>query len=195
MIVITGKLDQVHLLSTLEQIDKAILDRHHFSLPCPIKQPWMPAPYIPDLQTDHIETIYFPGEENSMGEITVTWLGPKWNAFLQIQAIHMLNAYLSDTPIAPLNKIFVERNDPYCTELDFRLAERSRMAITASFQNVPLDRADEIVPKLISTLHEIVNTQSIDMERMIALIRKEKLKVIQYYHYFIVLTITSLFVL
>lgn len=195
MIVITGKLDQVHLLSTLEQIDKAILDRHNFSLPCPIKQPWMPAPHIPDLQNDHIETIYFPGEENSMGEITVTWLGPKWNAFLQIQAIHMLNAYLSDTPIAPLKKVFVERNDPYCTELDFRFAERSRMAITASFQNVPLNRADEIVPKLISTLHEIVNTQSIDMERMIALIRKEKLKVIKLDLLLLVLTITSLFVL
>ncbi|KAG2212301.1 hypothetical protein INT47_001660 [Mucor saturninus] len=181
VIVITGKLDQVHLLSTLEQIDKAILDRHNYTLPCPIKQPWMPAPHIPDLQNDHIETIYFPGEENSMGEITVTWLGPKWNAFLQIQAIHMLNAYLSDTPIAPLKKVFVERNDPYCTELDFRFAERSRMAITASFQNVPLNKADEIVPTLISTLHEIVNTQSIDMERMIALIRKEKLKFLDEY--------------
>lgn len=112
-----------------------------------------------------------------MGEVTVTWLGPRWNAFLQIQAIQMLNAYLSDTPIAPLKKVFVERNDPYCTELDFRMAERSRMAISVSFQNVPLDRADEIVPKLISTLHKIVNARNIDMERMTALIRKEKLKV------------------
>lgn len=113
-----------------------------------------------------------------MGEVTVNWLGPRWNAFLQIQAIQMLNTYLSDTPIAPLKKVFVERNDPYCTELDFRMAERSRMAIGVSFQNVPLDRADEIVPKLISTLQKIVNTRNIDMERMTALIRKEKLKVI-----------------
>lgn len=163
----------------MEQIDKAILERHQYTLPSPIKKPWMPTPDIPDLQNDHIETIYFPADEesSSMGEITVTWLGPKWNAFLQIQAIHMLNAYLSDTPIAPLKKVFVERNDPYCTELDFALAERSRMAITAHFQNVPLNKADDIVPKLISALHEIVNTQNIDMERMIALIRKEKLKV------------------
>ncbi|GAA5808872.1 hypothetical protein MFLAVUS_002271 [Mucor flavus] len=181
VIVITGKLDQVHLLSTLEQIDKAILDRHHFSLPCAIKKPWMPTPHIPDLQSNHTETIYFPGEENSMGEVSVTWLGPEWNAFLQIQAIHMLNIYLSDTPIAPLKKVFVERNDPYCTELDFRIAERSRMAITASFQNVPLGKADQIVPKLVSVLHRILDTQSIDMKRMIALIRKEKQKFLDEY--------------
>lgn len=179
MIVITGKLDQVHLLSTLEQIDQAILSRQHVSsIPKSIKKPWIPAPHIPDLQENHTETIYFPGEEQeSMGEITVTWLGPKWNEFLQIQAILMLNSYLSDTPIAPLKKVFVERNDPYCTELDFRIQERSRMAITASFQNVPLNRADDIVPRLIETLHDIVNTENIDMYRMAALIRKEKLKV------------------
>lgn len=165
----------------MEQIDKAILDRQHFSLPNKlsiIKKPWIPTPHIPDLQHDHIETVYFPaGEENSLGEVTVTWLGPKWNAFLQTQAIQMLNIYLSDTPIAPLKKIFVERNDPFCTELDFRVAERSRMTITATFQNVPLERADQIVPKLVSTLHQIVNTQNIDMKRMMALIKKEKQKV------------------
>jgi Zn-dependent M16 (insulinase) family peptidase len=173
-------LDQVHLLSTLEQIDKSILERQQVSsIPKSVKQrPWIPAPHIPDLEHDHIETIYFPGQEQeNMGEITVTWLGPKWNAFLQIQAILMLNSYLSDTPIAPLKKVFVERNDPYCTELDFRIQERSRMAITASFQNVPLEKADDIVPQLIATLNEIVNTKNIDMDRMVALIRKEKLKV------------------
>ena len=160
----------------MEQIDKSILDRHHFTPT--VKKPWIPAPFVPDLENDHTETIYFPaGEENSMSEVTVTWLGPAWNAFLQIQAIHMLNAYLSDTPIAPLKKTFVEKNDPYCTELDFRMAERSRMTIHASFQNVPVNKADAIVPKLIKTLKELVNNQNIDMERMKVLIRKEKLKV------------------
>lgn len=177
MIVITGKLDQVHLLSTLEQIDKSILDKNH-NMTRNIK-PWIPAPMIPDLLHNHTETVYFPGHElEDMAEITVTWLGPHWNAFLEIQAIHMLNAYLSETPIAPLKKVFVERNDPYCTELDFRIQEKSRIAITASFQNVPLAKADAIVPKLISTLHTILNSLEIDMDRMAALIRKEKLKVI-----------------
>jgi Zn-dependent M16 (insulinase) family peptidase len=177
VIVITGKLDQVHLLSTLEQIDKSILERLP-SIPKSVEKPWIPAPHIPDIQHNHIETIYFPGEEQeNMGEITVTWLGPKWNAFLQIQAILMLNSYLSDTPIAPLKKMFVERNDPYCTELDFRIQERSRIAITASFQNVPLEKSDAIVPQLFATLQDIVNTKNMDMDRMAALIQKEKLKV------------------
>ncbi|KAG2207105.1 hypothetical protein INT46_004081 [Mucor plumbeus] len=180
IIVITGKLDQVHLLSTLEQIDKSILDKNQFTTKS-IK-PWIPAPIIPDLKNNHIETIYFPGQElEDMSEITVTWLGPNWNAFLEIQAIHMLNAYLSDTPIAPLKKVFVERNDPYCTELDFRIQERSRITITASFQNVPLAKADDIVPKLTYTLNELVNTLDIDMDRMAALIRKEKLKFLDEY--------------
>ncbi|EPB86108.1 hypothetical protein HMPREF1544_07096 [Mucor circinelloides 1006PhL] len=180
VIVITGKLDQVHLLSTLEQIDKSILDKNH-NMTRNIK-PWIPAPMIPDLLHNHTETVYFPGHElEDMAEITVTWLGPHWNAFLEIQAIHMLNAYLSETPIAPLKKVFVERNDPYCTELDFRIQEKSRIAITASFQNVPLAKADAIVPKLISTLHTILNSLEIDMDRMAALIRKEKLKFLDEY--------------
>ncbi|KAI9478470.1 MAG: Metalloenzyme, LuxS/M16 peptidase-like protein [Benjaminiella poitrasii] len=185
LIVVTGKIDQVDFLSTLEQIDKSILERQHACIHknnLTFKKTWIPAPYIPDLEHNHVETIYFPGEEHEkMGEITVTWLGPKWNEFLGIQAIQMLNSYLSDTPIAPLKKVFVEKDDPYCTELDFRLQERSRVAITATFQNVPLDKADDVVSVLFSTLRSILDRQEIDMKRMAALIRKEKLKILDEY--------------
>jgi Zn-dependent M16 (insulinase) family peptidase len=80
VIVITGKLDQVHLMSTLEQIDKAILDRSlPFTPAVPSKRTWVPSPFIPDLEKNTIETICFPGEAETLGEIAVTWLGPQWN--------------------------------------------------------------------------------------------------------------------
>lgn len=77
VIIITGKLDQVHLLSTLEQIDKSILDRRVPKVPKP--RPWNPAPEIPNLKHNTVETVLFPGESESLGEVTVTWLGPRWN--------------------------------------------------------------------------------------------------------------------
>ncbi|KAI8993250.1 Metalloenzyme, LuxS/M16 peptidase-like protein [Pilobolus umbonatus] len=170
IIVITGKMDQAQLLSTLRQIDKSILSRTHHSqlMTASIQKPWMPLPVIPNMESSSIETVYFPSESSSLCEIT---------AFLDIQAIHILNSYLVDTPIAPLNKLFVEHNSPYCTELDFRVAERSRLAMTLGFQNVPIEKADEIVPMLIPALNEIYYNQQIDMQRMKILIEKERLKV------------------
>ncbi|KAI8067714.1 Metalloenzyme, LuxS/M16 peptidase-like protein [Gilbertella persicaria] len=181
-IIITGKLDRVGLLSTLEQIDIAIMDRQrHLQCLKASTNPWIPAPLIPDLAYSQTETVYFPESSSTMGNITVTWLGPRWNAFLDVQAIHVLNAYLSESPISPLKKLFVEQSDPYCTELDFQIQERSRLSITAHFQNVPLHKADLLVPKLVSALEDIYATQAIDMDRMKVLIYKEKLKFLDDY--------------
>jgi Zn-dependent M16 (insulinase) family peptidase len=57
------------------------------------------------------------------------------------------------------------------------MAERSRVAMTVTFQNVPVHKADDVPALLISTLQNIVNNEDIDMERMKGLIQKEKLKV------------------
>ncbi|KAI8366274.1 Metalloenzyme, LuxS/M16 peptidase-like protein [Choanephora cucurbitarum] len=186
-ILIVGKLDSVHLLSALEHIDKSILDRQHYDHgnQQSVKnhsKPWIPAPHIPDIIHNQIETVYFPEESsNNLGNITVTWLGPSWNEFLKIQSMHILNAYLSDSPISPLKRAFVEQSEPHCTELGFRMQERSRIAMTADFQNVPLDKADQLVPKLMAILRSIFLKQDIDMKRMQALICKERLKFLDEY--------------
>ncbi|ORE01778.1 hypothetical protein BCV72DRAFT_235791 [Rhizopus microsporus var. microsporus] len=179
VIIITGKLDQVHLSSTLEQIDKSILDRRVPKVPK--LRPWNPAPKIPNLKHNTIETVLFPGEPESLGEVTVTWLGPRWNEFLEIQAIYMMNIYLTDTPISPLKRLFVECKDPYCSEVDFRIAERSRVAATLTLRNVQLDKIDTVIPKLMAALRDIVAELDFDITRMITLIQKEKLRIFDEY--------------
>ncbi|CAO3700145.1 unnamed protein product [Rhizopus microsporus] len=179
VIIITGKLDQVHLLSTLEQIDNSILDRHVPKVPKP--RPWNPAPEIPNLKHNTVETVLFPGEPESLGEVTVTWLGPRWNEFLEIQAIYMMNTYLTDTPISPLKRLFVECKSPYCSEVDFRIVERSRVAVTLMLRNVQLDKIDTVIPKLMEALQNIVAESDFDMTRMLTLIQKEKLRIFDEY--------------
>lgn len=90
----------------------------------------------------------------------------------------MMNTYLTDTPISSLKRLFVECKDPYCSEVDFRIVERSRVAVTLTLRNVQLDKIDTVIPKLMAALRNIVAESDFDMSRMLTLIQKEKLRVI-----------------
>ena len=58
------------------------------------------------------ETVEFPEKDESVGEVQIGYLGPSPTDFLERKALDILGLYLTSSPVAPLNKEYVEVENP-----------------------------------------------------------------------------------
>ncbi|KAI8067548.1 Metalloenzyme, LuxS/M16 peptidase-like protein [Gongronella butleri] len=172
-IIISGKVDPDRLMDTLETIDQHI-ETH--SPRRPTVRPWATLKSLPDIPKSITETVLFPDTNESVGDITMTWLGPAWNDAVGLAAIQMMHTYLSDSSISPLQRLLVETDQPLCTDIDFRITELKRIMITASMENVSIEHADKVVPMVLQHFNDMVANHDFDMKRMKTIIERERLK-------------------
>lgn len=86
----------------------------------------------------------------------------------------VLTTYLTDSPIAPLNKAFVEIPEPFCTSIDLYTSNRVAVNELAFYlSDVPTEHLDGMSAKLRKVLTGIVD-EGVDMERMGMVLRREK---------------------
>jgi Zn-dependent M16 (insulinase) family peptidase len=72
-LIITGKVDHAKLLKVLEPVEANILSK---PTPPAMKRPWVESGPVPKLAKTVEETVLFPDEDESMGEIMISWNGP-----------------------------------------------------------------------------------------------------------------------
>ena len=81
-LIIVGEVDHVDLLSKLDDFEGTIIQ----DIPppdAPFKRPWTKSAQPPPLKNSSVETVEFPEEDESSGEITISFLGPDCNDELQ----------------------------------------------------------------------------------------------------------------
>ena len=81
-LVVVGEVDHGGLLSKLDDFEGTIIQ----DIPppdAPFKRPWTDSAQTPSLQTTSVETVEFPEEDESSGEIMISFLGPDCNDDLQ----------------------------------------------------------------------------------------------------------------
>lgn len=77
-LVIIGQVDHIDLLRILDKFEDSIID----DIPppdAPFTRPWVESQPAPPLERSLLETVEFPEEDESSGEITVTFFGPSCN--------------------------------------------------------------------------------------------------------------------
>ncbi|EST04590.1 Peptidase M16, C-terminal domain protein [Kalmanozyma brasiliensis GHG001] len=120
----------------------------------------------------------FPEKDESVGEIQVSWVGPKFQDWMSSEAVNILSTYLTDSPVSAIQKAFVERDDPLCTDAYFGSTDKAGATLlSAYFSSVPSDQLDRLDQQLIDLLAGIVK-EGIDMDRMQMVIKRDKLKVL-----------------
>lgn len=83
-LVIVGEVDHVDLLQILDQFEETILQ----DIPkpeAPFKRPWVESKQTPPLEKSFLETVEFPEEDESTGEILVSFFGPSCNDTLHCE--------------------------------------------------------------------------------------------------------------
>jgi Zn-dependent M16 (insulinase) family peptidase len=81
-LVLIGEIDREHLLQILDQFESSILTDVP-SMDAPFKRPWIDSDPTPPLSKSVIDTVKFPEEDESSGEIMIAFFGPKANDNLQ----------------------------------------------------------------------------------------------------------------
>jgi len=82
--------------------------------------------------------------------------------------------YLTSTCISPLQKKFIETDDPYASNIDYMILNYSTSALVFCFENVPKDKIPLIKELLMKVLQDIYNIGegAIDMKRMRNVVHK-----------------------
>ena len=74
-LIIMGDIDHTHLLNVLDRFESTILE----DIPspnAPFKRPWLDSKQAPSLANSATEFVVFPDEDESSGEILISFLGP-----------------------------------------------------------------------------------------------------------------------
>ncbi|WRT68029.1 uncharacterized protein IL334_005004 [Kwoniella shivajii] len=133
---------------------------------------------IPESVTKVVE---FMEEDESVGEISLTYLGPSPTDYFTNTAINVLTDYLSLSATAPLSKEFIEIPKPYCTSIDFYSSDRvNHNEVQVYIADVPAKHLQSMGQKFKDALTKTVKEKDIDMERMGRILRRDKRKLLDY---------------
>ncbi|MBW0466041.1 hypothetical protein O181_005756 [Austropuccinia psidii MF-1] len=179
-LLVTGKLDLTVLLKTLqEQVEPSILEHGQNHIPKSWKRPFLETSSKGGAVLDKNQTltVEFPSQDESLGEILLSWIGPKANEFLPQVALTILGTYLSEHKVSPLSKNFIETASPLCTSISFAQSDGEQLLLHLSLSSVPAEHLLTIGDSLRKTFAE--EAELINMDRMGLLIQREMLKVEQ----------------
>lgn len=92
-----------------------------------------------------------------------------------LEAYKLIMKYLTNTQVSPFEVAFVENNDPLATSVSSDTLEVRKPALLIEFENVPVDRLDEVIPKMDQLLQDIVDAgpDDFDLERITNFIDRE----------------------
>ncbi|GAC99682.1 hypothetical protein PHSY_007285 [Pseudozyma hubeiensis SY62] len=122
--------------------------------------------------------IDFPEKDESVGEIQISWVGPKFQDWMTNEAVNILSTYLTDSPVSAIQEAFVERDDPLCTDAYIGSSDKAGASLlSAYFSSVPSDQLDRLDQQVVDLLAGIVR-EGMDMDRMHMVIKRDKLKVL-----------------
>ncbi|CAE6416736.1 unnamed protein product [Rhizoctonia solani] len=177
-LIVSGKLKTPELLHVLQTKVEPRIIEHGQVKPSAWKRPFVETPSAqkPGLKGITKATVEFPEQDESAGEVAVSFQGPEPEKFTELKAMEMLGLYLTDSPVSPLTKEFVETANPLCTYIYCDSEERATFTSNnIYFGSVPTEQLDALHKKVIAKLKQIV-VDGVDMDRIRLVMKRDKLK-------------------
>lgn len=175
-IVVTGPVEAEEIFKHIKPVeDKIVLKGDHLK---EYTRPWQ-SPVSP-LAQSLSKSIQYSSDTDDDGLVYIGWRGP--NAvkdYPSLVAISLLLDYLNDTTISPIQRDFVECEDPYCSSVCQSIIENSTSCFYISFESVKKERLNDCKDKLFKLLEKIANKEeSFNMERMKTIISRKIVRIL-----------------
>uniref|UniRef100_A0A1I7ZZX7 Peptidase_M16_C domain-containing protein n=1 Tax=Steinernema glaseri TaxID=37863 RepID=A0A1I7ZZX7_9BILA len=171
MIVVCGPVDHDKLLAIIESSEERFLSK----IPKEFRRPF--STDIPELKESQMKKIECPADESVTGVVEIAWFGPKAQELYEVSALSVLSDYLRDTAVSPLEKDFVQLEDPYCSHVNLSMDEQTKCTLVMEFSGVPVDKLELVKDRFFDkTLREHADASKFDMNRMEFLINQSILK-------------------
>ncbi|KII93562.1 hypothetical protein PLICRDRAFT_49603 [Plicaturopsis crispa FD-325 SS-3] len=181
-LIVTGKLSSgtESLLSVIQtQIEPSLIK--HGQAHGPHGPPGWKRPFVETKSAERTPiseakraVVEFPEKDESVGEVLITFMGPPPNQFLERKALDVLGTYLTSSPVAPLNKEYVETESPLCTYIYFSEDTRATLVdLPIYIGSVPTEHLDTFDAKLKKSLQKVAD-DGLDMSRMAMVINRDE---------------------
>jgi Zn-dependent M16 (insulinase) family peptidase len=107
-VVLIGEVDHDNLINILDKFEDGIVDRVP-AYDAPFKRPWVDSKRTPPLSKTTVDTIEFPEEDESTGEIQIAFLGPEAKDDKAETALNTILMYLAGSSVSVLVNTLVEK--------------------------------------------------------------------------------------
>lgn len=174
-VIITGSIDQDELLEIMTEFDNELPSSTNMGT---FKRPFVDSKHDEPLEEVIVKEVEFPENDETIGELSISWIGPVCNDTLTNLAVDMVGAYFSDSPISIFNKNLIEIEHPLATEVYYDTDDFYRTALNFNFGGVPTENLQELDTKIKQLLKEQTTPNKIELEYMKQIIEQQKLKFI-----------------
>lgn len=138
-----------------------------------VKRPWVDSTPVPPLKESKIETVEFPGKDESMGEVMLAFLGPDSTDPVASTAMEVLSMYLAGSSVSVLENQLVEIEKPWASSVSFYMEQRPASAIWISMTAVETIKLKDAEKQLLKVLAETVE-KPLNFDYLKQLIRRDK---------------------
>ncbi|EON97551.1 putative zinc metalloprotease protein [Phaeoacremonium minimum UCRPA7] len=173
-IIIVGETDHQNLLQILDEFEESIKDDIP-PLDAPFQRPWIDSPQPPPLKETIVETVEFPEEDESTGEIIVAFFGPNCTDLVETSALNVLLTYLCGSSVSVLENVIVEKEE-LASSVSYWWDSRPNSVIWLQPTGVATEKLAFVEQRLISLIKEVAS-KPLDMSYMKECISRERRQV------------------
>ncbi|MCJ1477917.1 hypothetical protein MMC13_006591 [Lambiella insularis] len=172
-LVIVGEVDHADLLTILDNFETTILE----DIPkpdAPFKRPWVESEQPPPLKQSTIETVEFPEEDETSGDVSISFFGPDCNDVLSMGALNVLMTYIAGSSVSVLENVLVEKEHVAST-VYYSWETRPDVLIHFTLSSVDADKLPDVEKRFFEVLSETAD-KPLDMEYMSDCIARHRQK-------------------
>lgn len=162
-LVIIGEVDHAHLLQVLDKFESGIVDDVP-RLDEPFTRPWKQHGRTPLIKKSILETVEFPEEDESVGEILIGMLGPDCNDDLLNAALNVLLVYLCGSSISVLENTLVEKEQS-ASAVYYSTDTRPDVMIWFTVSGVETSKLANVEKRFFEVLTD-ASSRALDMDYM-----------------------------
>jgi Zn-dependent M16 (insulinase) family peptidase len=154
-IVIIGEADHDDLLKVLDDFEESIKD----DIPPPnpdFKRPFVDSAQPPPLEKTIIETVEFPEEDESTGDVVVAFFGPSCIDQIEGTAVNIIMTYLCGSSVSVIENVMVEK-EHLASSVTYWWDSRPNSVIWFQPTGVATEKLAFVQERLIALLKEVAS--------------------------------------
>lgn len=171
-IIVSGEVDPEEFAAVIRAIDDEMPD---MKTDPPHKRSFVDTEPKEYPRKKVVETIDFPENDETFGEISMAWIGPDSTDTLNSCALSIILKYLTVEGAGPLSKELIEIPEPLATDLYFDESNFLKHEFALYLSNVATEKLQEVYEKAIGVINKIVEDKdSLDITHLRELVDRTK---------------------
>ncbi|KAJ5143662.1 Peptidase M16 core [Penicillium bovifimosum] len=170
-LIITGEVDQNNMLEILDKFEDTILDVIP-SPDAPFKRPWVDSKQAAYLTESAIQTVEFPEEDESFGEIEIRFMGPDCTDPILSGALNVSLLYLAGSSAALLENIIVEK-EQLASAVYYATEDHPSMEVRFTLTSVETEKLQQVEKRFFEILQDAM-AKALDMQYLKECIARQR---------------------